>query len=220
MTMRWNDIPGHFDFQDIYDEVVRRAEDVSRFVEVGILLGRSTAYMCEAIHNSRKHIKLDSIDSFEEPFACVGDQFERMELAKRRHYGLPDQWPKDYFKNLFKFGGCSDGMQHFGVSTYWVARKLLFETGSADVVDIIQGRGQEKAVRYPDKSLDFVFIDASHTLPDTESLIRAFLPKMKPGSILAGHDFTDEFPGVVKAVSMVLGENVERVGNSFVKLIA
>jgi predicted O-methyltransferase YrrM len=218
--MRWTDIPGHFDFQDIYDEAVRSAEDGSRFVEVGILLGRSTSYMCEAIHNSQKNIKLDSIDSFEEPFACVADQFEHMDITKRRHYGLPDEWPKGHFKNLFKFAGCNEGLQHFGISTYWVARKFLFESGSCDVVNIIQGKGQEKAALYPNKSLDFVFIDASHTLPDTESLLRAFLPKMKPGSILAGHDFTNQFPGVMQAVAIVLGDDVKRVSNSFVKHIA
>ena len=59
--------------------------------------------------------------------------------------------------------------------------------------------------RFGDHSLDFVFIDGSHEYEDVKEDIKAWLPKVKPGGILAGHDYyikgTDWFPGVKRAVN-------------------
>lgn len=52
---------------------------------------------------------------------------------------------------------------------------------------------------------DLVFIDANHTYDDVRADIRAWLPLVKPGGILAGHDYSpDLFPGVVQAVDELL----------------
>ena len=47
---------------------------------------------------------------------------------------------------------------------------------------------------------DLVFIDADHTYDSVLKDIRAWAPKVRPGGILAGHDYGWEFPGVVRAV--------------------
>lgn len=47
----------------------------------------------------------------------------------------------------------------------------------------------EAAQSYPDNSLDFVFIDADHTYEAVKQDIEAWWPKVKPGGILAGHDY-------------------------------
>jgi hypothetical protein len=63
----------------------------------------------------------------------------------------------------------------------------------------------EAAAQLPDASLDFVFIDGSHDHESVIADIRAWLPKVKPGGVLAGHDYdlrTD--PGVVTAVNLCL----------------
>jgi predicted O-methyltransferase YrrM len=57
--------------------------------------------------------------------------------------------------------------------------------------------------RYPDGSLDAVFLDASHKYEDVRADILAWLPKVKSGGILAGHDYTyrnDDWPDVRRAV--------------------
>jgi len=105
------------------------------------------------------------------------------------------------------------------LSTFTMAKHLLLNTNSLGIAKLIKGRGKISRDSYLDRSLDFVFIDASHSLADTESLLRAYLPKVKVGGVIAGHDFTAEFPGVVEAVSRVLDDAL-RVGNSFVKRIA
>ena len=47
----------------------------------------------------------------------------------------------------------------------------------------------ESAKKFEDNSLEFVFIDASHEYEDVKNDISAWLPKVKNGGILAGHDY-------------------------------
>lgn len=65
----------------------------------------------------------------------------------------------------------------------------------------------EAADQFEDNSLDFVFIDASHEYEDVKKDIQTWLPKIKKGGILAGHDYYlgyDYFPGVKRAVNECL----------------
>jgi GR25 family glycosyltransferase involved in LPS biosynthesis len=68
----------------------------------------------------------------------------------------------------------------------------------------------EASQKFEDKSLDFVFIDASHEYEDVKNDIIAWLPKVKTGGIIAGHDYYvdsyDYFPGVKQAVGETLGK--------------
>lgn len=58
-------IPGFFDFDDVYRAAVRRAEDGAVFVEVGSWKGRSAAFMAVEILNSGKAITFDCVDIWE-----------------------------------------------------------------------------------------------------------------------------------------------------------
>jgi len=62
------------------------------------------------------------------------------------------------------------------------------------------GASWEAASFYADKSLDFVFLDAGHEHSDVQNDIVAWGPKIKSGGVLAEHDFTWEYPGLVRAV--------------------
>lgn len=54
---------------------------------------------------------------------------------------------------------------------------------------------------YQDKSLDFVFIDGSHSYEGVKQDIENWLPKMKDHAIFAGHDYNPvSWPGVIQAV--------------------
>ena len=59
------------------------------------------------------------------------------------------------------------------------------------------------AALYADASLDFVFIDAGHTYENASADIKAWLPKVKPGGFIAGHDYGSA-PGVNRAVNELL----------------
>lgn len=49
-------------------------------------------------------------------------------------------------------------------------------------------------------SLDFVFIDAIHLYEDVKQDIKAWLPKIRKGGMIAGDDWSRRFPGVEQAV--------------------
>ena len=52
--------------------------------------------------------------------------------------------------------------------------------------------------RYND--LDFVYIDADHRYKSVKSDYKAWHPKVRPGGIISGHDYSIKFPGVIKFV--------------------
>lgn len=70
----------------------------------------------------------------------------------------------------------------------------------AHVISIVRKPSIEAATLYLDDSLDFVFIDAGHTFADVDADIKAWLPKVRPGGMIAGHDF-DWSHGVQRAVA-------------------
>lgn len=61
------------------------------------------------------------------------------------------------------------------------------------------------ANNFEDGSIDMCFIDANHTYEFVIRDIKAYLPKMKKGGTLSGHDMSD--PGVRQAVKEVFGDN-------------
>jgi len=75
------------------------------------------------------------------------------------------------------------------------------------IVNPIVGDSSSMASRYPDKSIDFLFIDGDHSFEGVVKDIQAWLPKMKEGGIIAGDDFSvEEFPGVIDAVTTCLSD--------------
>ncbi len=56
----------------------------------------------------------------------------------------------------------------------------------------------EAASRFPDESIDFVFIDANHDYEAVVADIRAWAPKLRAGGVLAGHDIG--WSGVRRAI--------------------
>lgn len=60
------------------------------------------------------------------------------------------------------------------------------------------------AQEFNNKHLDYVFIDADHDYESVLSDINVWLPKIRPGGLICGHDYNVwTKPGVVKAVNEV-----------------
>lgn len=71
----------------------------------------------------------------------------------------------------------------------------------------LKGYDWQYSDNYSSGSLDAVYLDAVHTYDDTLASIRRWLPKVKSGGILCGHDYAPFYPGVVQAVRELLGEH-------------
>ena len=52
-----------------------------------------------------------------------------------------------------------------------------------------------------DQLVDMVFIDAEHINPSDWNIIEYWLPKIKKGGILSGHDYDVKFPDVIENVN-------------------
>lgn len=72
--------------------------------------------------------------------------------------------------------------------------------GIASRVQTFQTTSLEAASSFEDGTIDAVFIDAAHTFDSVKEDIDAWLPKVRPGGIIAGHDYADQWPGVRVAV--------------------
>lgn len=53
---------------------------------------------------------------------------------------------------------------------------------------------------FEDNSLDFVYIDGNHSGEAVKEDIEAWISKVKPGGIMAGHDFTGRWPSLRQEV--------------------
>lgn len=59
----------------------------------------------------------------------------------------------------------------------------------------------EASLSFRDGSLDFVFIDAAHEYESVKSDLASWRSKVKPGGVMAGHDYQCGWPGVDQAVA-------------------
>lgn len=77
---------------------------------------------------------------------------------------------------------------------------------------------------FRDGFFDFVYIDADHSYESVKADIAAWRPKVKPGGLLAGHDYKNSHGKFVKkAVDEIFGESniqstAERCGSWWIKL--
>lgn len=62
----------------------------------------------------------------------------------------------------------------------------------------------QAAEKTPDASLDFVFIDADHSYPACKKDMQKWLPKVKVGGYIIGHDY--KVKPVKRAIEEVFGE--------------
>lgn len=63
----------------------------------------------------------------------------------------------------------------------------------------------EAAKSIPDHSVDFVYIDAVHTYEHCKADILAWLPKIRPGGMIAGDDYYKPHNAVSRAVDELFG---------------
>lgn len=81
-----------------------------------------------------------------------------------------------------------------------------------DLIQPLRMTSLEAASTFDFESLDFVFLDAAHDFANVVADIEAWLPKVRPTGVIAGHDYLSCWPGVVQAVEVNFGSRAKVFG--------
>jgi hypothetical protein len=195
----WRDVPGYFDWEDLYDEVVATAPADSTVVEVGVLFGRSLLYLAERVRESGKYIRVVGVDRW---------------IA---YPALDWLYDPDADRNKMNFDQIE---MHSTVAAYgsvfYAFRHFLVSSGLRDLIGVLRMPSLSAARRWPaDLPPCFVFIDGDHTYESVKADINAWWDK--GCTWMAGHDYDPEsWPDVVRAVDEKFGSRVEKRGTCWV----
>jgi hypothetical protein len=73
-----------------------------------------------------------------------------------------------------------------------------------DRVTVLQGKSVSCADAVEDESLSMVYLDADHSYEGVRADLKVWLPKIRKGGIIAGHDYLNPDYGVRQAVDEIL----------------
>lgn len=80
------------------------------------------------------------------------------------------------------------------------------QNGVSDIIIDLKGMSWEMADKFEDGAVDFVFIDADHSYESVVKDINAWLPKIKKGGMISGHDYNNSC-GVKQAVTELIPDH-------------
>lgn len=182
----WSDIPGWFSFAPVYDEMVLRAKDGDTITEIGTAFGRSIAYLAQATLAAGKRLNLYAVDPWFDDWWMMPKDYPA-DAPRPSWGGEHAAWAR-------KLGGPFSAFIHCMVAH---APKEL------EIVRVLRCTSAEAAKMIgPCRG---VLIDGNHDYEHVAQDIALWRPHMVEGSILAGDDFADEFPGVKRAVGEAFG---------------
>jgi len=120
---------------------------------------------------------------------------------------------KFYCVDLFA-GEQDDGYMNSVVADNGGSILKLFEEnmvkcGHGGCYTTIVGDSAGSASQFENCSLDFCFVDANHSYENVKRDVLSWIPKMKKGSIMAGHDV--DRPSVSSAVSDCFGITWQKI---------
>ena len=171
-----------FTFTKFYSEVAREIPEGSTIVEVGAWKGRSAAFLAE----------------------------EFMKLNKKVTFYVVDIWEGDVSKSSKLVNDADGNVTHNSKSINLYELFLSNLKPFEKYYFPLKLKSVDASKRFENGSLDFVFIDGSHEYEDVYEDILHWKPKVKSGGILAGHDYTEWFPGVTRAVDEQISKFITR----------
>ena len=131
-------------------------------------------------------------------------------VATMKLVGFDKFYLVDPYEKYFDQGAYhDDGVRFYGPNER-IAHKLLDNFSGASFV---RETSVEAAKVVPGK-VDWCYIDGNHSYEYVIADIEAWLPKIKKGGVLAGHDFYGNYPGVLRAVVEKFGWDGIKSGNT------
>lgn len=113
-------------------------------------------------------------------------------------WGIPRLYLVDLWESTPTIWGTASYPDEWHNKNFEMAQLLTRDY--QDKVVFLKGPSVEMAKQVPDESLGMCYIDACHSYECVLSDLEAWYPKVKPGHIIAGHDFLQQEYGVRKAV--------------------
>lgn len=162
-------IPGWMDFEFFYSAILDRSKSGDILVELGCWNGKSVCYMAQEANRRNLNVKIYVVDIFD------NDSYSYAECVKTDP----------------AFAGCAPRL--FDEFAWNMNR-----AGVLNLVTSLIGDSANSAKCFADGSVSFVFVDADHSFDAVCRDVDAWLPKLTPNGILAGHDIS--FDGVRRAV--------------------
>lgn len=110
-----------------------------------------------------------------------------------------DTWKGSVGDNAF-----TGMLEKYGGDVYDAFMENMEKCGVAEFVIPLKTTSVKAAKGFADESLDFVFIDAAHDYVSVSADLRAWLPKVKVGGMIAGHDHSH--PPIIQALKEQIPE--------------
>lgn len=160
----WSQIPGFGEhgYAAFYEQLVKEAPEGATIVEVGCYHGRSLAHLALTAAAANKRLKVCGVDHCDGPSAQLG---------------------RSVINNLNK---CGLSVLHY-VRGSEVPTAYPVGDGS-NIVSFYEMPSVEASERFLNDHLWCVFIDDGHLHEEVEAGIDAWMPKVRPDGLLAGHD--------------------------------
>jgi predicted O-methyltransferase YrrM len=73
-------------------------------------------------------------------------------------------------------------------------------------IQLITKTSDDAVLDFNDESFDFIYIDGIHQYENVKQDIINYLPKVKKGGVIGGHDYGNSWPGVRQAVDEMFGQ--------------
>jgi len=201
MSLTWQQVPGWFDWMDLYDEVALTTPPNSTIVEVGVAFGRSLFYLAQRIKDiGRPGVRVVAVDPWVE--------YPELHFIYHPYEGMPDS-ERVAYEYAKAHGGMFPAFLHG-----------LDQTGLGDIVDIMHMTSMEALDQWLGPAPHFVFIDAHHIAEKVSEDLKWWSRWGSDGpEWMAGHDYNRgseiHFPGVWQTVDAYFGqENVEWRGQT------
>lgn len=119
-----------------------------------------------------------------------------LENANLSEFHIVDCWkvlPKEEYEDYQKYDQAKWDSIYEGVKRKFSKNKE---------VQIHKGKSVPMSKNFPNEYFDFIYIDANHSYEGVLADIKAWLPKLKKGGVIAGHDY--DLDSVKKAVFELL----------------
>jgi predicted O-methyltransferase YrrM len=183
-TIDGKPVYGYFSRQQglLYAELVSRIHN-GKLAEVGVHQGLSMSYILKACQENENRIYAVDIWKMKYDFAenvIPGPGLEIASYAWDRGVDIDSEGEIRDISGVFKSN--------------------IKQMGFENIVECMQMPSVRASKEFSDEFFDLVFIDAGHSFEQVQADIKAWLPKVKEGGILAGHDYSVDWPGVIRAV--------------------